>query len=455
MVSFKYAFLIVLMAFALPGFALQGDIETDQNVVIQDEEVIKTLMQASCSDGLCVATGTYFDPVLGDRPLFVKTNDAGSSWQVMKSIPNMPSRATFRDISCSKDTCVAIGYYYKDNSPDDYPFIAQSRDYGNTWEIVTRFINQPLISKFASVNCSINLCAVVGVAYEDKSLPPKPLIVRSIDKGVTWEIFQLGTHENYYWVGGVLNSVSCDTQLCVAAGNLPVSNTDGKTRPFAIKTNNAGKSWGDVGAISYTQYGTGAKQPSLGGLSKASCSGTVCAVAGFTVHPDGKSSLPLVVISKDSATTWKENYVFPTNGSIPKDISCAGQFCIVGGSDAVTKAPLVAQTYNAGNSWELIKSIPNAPSKGDIGVVSCSDWFCAAGGYATYDVNAPSLLEKMGDRMSWRFPSVFNPSVKGTFYDTACTNSLCIGIGYTSNGTSNVPFLVESIDGGPWNFVNL
>ncbi len=460
---FKLISVIGFLGYGISGFAANFDL--NKEIVFSDHSQLVTefgqgtykhgrLNKVNCLEEFCLVFGTQ--NITNNQgqsetsSILLQTDNSGSTWQIISPLRNAPQGAIFSDGSCSDTVCVLIGKYFINDV--SLPLVARSPDRGVTWQVITRFKDLPLHASFNDVSCTSIVCVLVGSGIEENA-HPKPLILNSIDKGLSWNVVNsislLPPHQHE---SQPLVSVSCSGIFCVASGTR-YDHILKKNIPLIVQSFNSGGQWRDM-----AQYIS--NMPSSGQLSSTSCSGELCVVGGLSGQT-GSTYAPIILQTQNGGNSWK---IVPISGLPSKgvihDVNCFDNTCIAGGSDRTSlKAPLLAQSINYGTSWALIRSIPNTPINGEFESVNCSDWFCSAVGsyHQTDNVNlVPMLADKTYERNFWAFSSVIEPPIRGNLTDTACTNNLCVAVGsiLTQNVPSS-PLLIQSIDGGNWNIINI
>ena len=159
---------------------------------------------ASCTGTTCIAAGHYMDVVDITRPLLAVSHDSGATWSYPDAIATpvfTPSNTNpfldqgkFNGASCSGTICIATGSYL-DGSVVQRPLLAVSQDSGSTWsypDSITAPVFTPSNTKpfndtgeFTSASCNGSICIAAG-DYIDSSSIQRPLLAISQDSGATW-----------------------------------------------------------------------------------------------------------------------------------------------------------------------------------------------------------------------------------------------------------------------------
>ena len=187
----------------------------------------------------------------------------------------------------------------------------------------------------------------------------KPLVMSSVDNGVTWSSTVTGTTPvpPPGLASGQLNAISCSGSVCVAVGTFSA----GSSYPLAATSSNSGQTW------SYTINATTPQLPSdffVGSdnyFNDASCSSNICIAVGAYLK-SSTSTFPLLAASSDGGQTW----TYRINSTSPVLVgdtmssgyfntsSCQGTYCMAAGSYQSTSGisyPLVAMSSDGGITW--------------------------------------------------------------------------------------------------------
>ncbi|NNM58696.1 MAG: exo-alpha-sialidase [Legionellales bacterium] len=175
---------------SLPGIALSPDkgvTWTQQTLTLPNGYSNGELNGVACSAISCIAVGNYFDNSGHDYlTVAISTND-GVSWsQQTLTPPGSFTQGTFQGINCTSNYCVAVGNYTYGVEYRAYPAVAVTADGGNSWSQQTLPI--PTGFRYGYLNgvtCSNNTCVAVGY-YESLTGVDMPFTAQSSDSGNTW-----------------------------------------------------------------------------------------------------------------------------------------------------------------------------------------------------------------------------------------------------------------------------
>lgn len=150
---------------------------------------------------------------------------------------NLPSvDGCFDSLSCTKDganaLCTAIG-----KKGDGSPCLSISRDGGRTWKEVT-IPGVPINANFVASSCSDNgvdaLCILVG----NRQAWYEAFLAYSKDGGSTWSLHDFNeSTENWHF-----GTASCEGNTCIAAGAVQL-------KFLIVRTLDKGKTWDKVQTI--------------------------------------------------------------------------------------------------------------------------------------------------------------------------------------------------------------
>lgn len=333
------------------------------------------LTKVFCNNQRCVAAGYWMDNEAIFRPLLASSLDEGNTWNYLDMLhqspllPN-PLYSKFHDITCAESFCIAAGKYTNTDNltlpllahgqyqpeivwhflteniqqhlPEDFyaghfnqvscnnhicvaageysnqirhrlPLLMQSDETGQNWQIpVMDFPTDFHEGNFQSINCNETLCLATGDYHNGRY--NKPLLMKSIDQGTTWQSVSIVTPENY--PEGTLMHASCEKQWCVAAGALIDVDL---SRPFLVFSDNGGQQW------QYSDYISNDGLPEAfvsGQLTYTACNALRCMAAGS--YYDLSGSHPLIAVSADQGKTW--SYPASAQQSSPAALSGDGMY---------------------------------------------------------------------------------------------------------------------------------
>lgn len=365
----------------------------------------------SCTASICIAAGLYSTSVSG-YPLLAQSVDAGLTWSYeIDNSDTAYQQGAFLSVSCSGHACVAGGYY--SSSAINYPMLAANTGSGASW-VFTIDSSRGLPADFAqlgvidSVSCSANLC-LAGGQYRASNTTRYPSLAVSTDAGATWT-YAVDKNTQLppsYSNLGIFNGVSCDGQLCASGGSY---NSSGTAFPLLAVSTNAASSW--TYKIDNDPSTLPSNYLSQGVFYDTSCSGTTCVAGGQ--YSNGTTPYPMLSVSTNGGASWTYKVDSTTllpldyaNGGLFRKVLCSAQVCIAAGSygDGTNTYPMLAVSTDAGQTW-------------------------------SYKIDkTPSTL-----------PPAFSSS--GAFITLNCTGLICTAGGLYSTNTNSFPLLAESQDGG-------
>ncbi|MDR3442569.1 MAG: sialidase family protein [Legionella sp.] len=212
-----------------------------------------TYNSASCNGNTCIAGGQYNGGSIL-QPMIAVSQNKGSTWNFPASItepvltPAYGNGGIFNTVSCSATTCIAGGDY-NDATRLLRPMLALSQDKGITWTYPTVFTSPVLTPAFAgngsinSVSCSGDTCLAVG-SYSDTSFTAiHPLLAVSQDRGTTWTFPAAVSQPTLTpaFSSGALISASCNKNICLASGSY--ADAAGQSRPLIAQSIDNGVTW--------------------------------------------------------------------------------------------------------------------------------------------------------------------------------------------------------------------
>lgn len=247
-----------------------------------------------------IVVGSYADKAL---ILINKGND--NKWQIIKNIVDFPDggESTIYDVTCTNDTCIASGVIKK--AFKNTPLLLISKDNGETWQYIKNYKKFPHnynhydSTALYSISCSNHTCVSVGTLLQESHgyiYSRYPVLFVTYDEGNTWTyIRNIHTLPNDV-TGGSINTVSCNGNICVAAGYYEHQNS---VSPILIITNDGGQTWEPVTTVSnLPKYFTFQMMR----ISKVFCSTNNCIASGHLACE--KEILPLLLLSNKEGTNW-------------------------------------------------------------------------------------------------------------------------------------------------------
>lgn len=340
-------------------------------------------------------------------------------------------------------------------------------------------------------------------SYLDPTETQRPLLAASHDTGTTWNYSEFITDpqfiNNPFFDLGALNSTSCNSNVCIAAGTYcagsnchPITylpyDPDKISRPLIAVSNDSALSWSYPEGATNPVFEPNDTYPFIdeGYLTSASCNATTCiAVGSYNLTSVQR---PLLALSNDSGITWQYPESITAPEFTPTDthqfqmgqfesVSCDGNTCVAAGiytSSGNTERPLLAISQNSGSDWIFPTSTteptfePNDTypfNFGDLHSASCSGSTCiAVGYYGSAGIIRPLLALSQDSGSNWSFPeSITAPMLTsfpfdndGEFYGASCSGNTCIAVGtYTGSNGQFHPLIALSQDSGSnWTYPN-
>lgn len=373
-----------------------------------------------------IAVGSY-SPV---KPFAYVSNDGGKNWTLAQSftLPLGHTSGDLDSISCSSETCVAVGSSSAQNNPL-LPLAYTSNDAGKHWTLVSPFSlpDGQVSGSLTSVFCTGNHCTAVGTSdnrnFNDQKI--LPLAYTSDDGGKSWTLsspFRLPAGDG---IGGFLFTVTCSGNTCLAGGDYTFLCCH---TYFSLRyiSSDGGKNWTRSFAIDSTPDGN-----TLSMLKSITCSGSNCVEIDDTFNEMFGDHLPNGGISKDTGKFWG-----PTFGldSLPPGkgqaqlfaVNCSSNNCATVGTsfdtDGSNNLPLAYASSDYGQHWALFTtlSLPIGYGQGQLLGVSCkSISYCTAVGIIKKDTafsrNEPAAYTSTDGGKNWTLSSPISLPAGATY----------------------------------------
>lgn len=175
-------------------------IDTTELAGVPDFGFKNALQSVSCNSNVCVAVGYYADDDdISSFPLILTSSDKGNNWSYIDpaSVSNLPAGVfigtnSLADVSCSESVCIATGSYSVPNTGKTLPLLLASYNNGKSWTFIdtATIPSTPAYGAFNvlyGASCSGNTCVASG-SYSTPVATPitAPLIFQSNDGGHTW-----------------------------------------------------------------------------------------------------------------------------------------------------------------------------------------------------------------------------------------------------------------------------
>lgn len=293
------------------------------NAEIGDEERV-FLNTVTCAQKTCLIVGSYKKlntSNVSQTPIILLSNDGGETFasilptvfpDEMDQTDN--TQASLNNISCTNNTCVAVGYYLKKNSPinSSYyaPLIFISNNRGQTFnQSGTVILPSDAGDAFAtlqSVTCSKQNCVAVGtyqtLAQQIASNGQTPLTVYSIDGGKTFISSSIATPADGVAGFNLLHGVTClENNVCITVGEYqkPLFTF----APLIARSINQGQEWPSI-IKSTIPSSPPSGIPESAELFSIACASPFCVSVGGYKPNTNETRIPLAVLSTDDGLTF-------------------------------------------------------------------------------------------------------------------------------------------------------
>lgn len=272
-----------------------------------------SLVSVSCKGAYCVAAGQYGNDS-GLFPYIAQSADQAETWtqQLLPIIdPATYLFAFFNGVSCSGETCVAVGLYY-DESNMEYSGVAYSLDNGQTWhQQVLPLVSNTIVNTLNGISCIHSTCIAVG-DYIDSNDNDNPGVAITTDAGLTWSnniVQPLPTpYSQGEWQG-----ISCTTQYCVAVGYYSTVSYAGYLGT-AVSTD-MGQTWQQQ----VLPFSSTPANLTSGVLYGVKCKNNTCVAAGV-YYDNSLNKYPVIITSTDAGKTWSQQVVTDYVGSVLRGV---------------------------------------------------------------------------------------------------------------------------------------
>lgn len=331
------------------------------------KNIFSGLTEINCQGDHCLAQGEYVlaPHLFASKPLILDSRNGGQSWNFValpnSDLLNYQSNA----FSCSDNFCVLLGHYNLENKYNDLPVIYTNGNDQNTWsstEIIkgTPFPYKTASYEISSMSCTGNSCIAIGKYEEDSNLSKHVLSLTSTDRGKSWYFNDalskvLGDNVN------ILSNVSCENNTCVVAAyydydqpiNVAVSHDQGATWSLGYKAEGSKSShllvncnqntclvsldaWNNLAVLTSQDGGYHwnynihvlTDENNNIAIRSVGCQANNCFIVGS--HTDEE---PFILTSHDSGLSWVVNQ---TISNLPTNIS---EVSLDGISNAMTDLP--------------------------------------------------------------------------------------------------------------------
>lgn len=316
------------------------------------------------SNSACITGGESFDGSFNNNlPLIYISSNGGNNWTLSPalSLPSGQTQGEVSGVNCAGNLCAAVGVSFDNSFNNQLPLSYTSNDGGNNWTLSSALSlpsgqTQGMLS---NVNCILNKCTVVGTSFDNSFGNQLPMVYTSNDSGNNWTLssaLPLPSGQTQ----GTLHDITCTSTSCVAAGeSFDISGNN--NLPLAYTSSDGGLNWTLSSALSLPSGQT------QGELSSVTCTGNHCVAVGQSFNNSFGNRLPLVYTSTDGGHHWTltSNLSLPSgqtqgvlSGVLCTDngiCNAVGQTFDIGFSN---RLPLVYISSDAGNNWTLSQALP-------------------------------------------------------------------------------------------------
>lgn len=354
-------------------------------------------------------------------------------WSAVEKIPDLPLNGIFNDVSCSKQSCVAVGLGVAEIIPKIIlqPLIAQrnTNDRNPTWKTIA-LENQPDNGKFYHSICSDDLCFALG---EDTKQGKSILARQDADDLNSWNYVSLDLPSK-----ASIENITCTSVFCLAAGGDP-NTYNGHAAPLILKSVDQGNTW-ETSLIS-------GELPATGAFFDVRCGKDLCVAVGQNTAPQ-KDKPPILAQSRDQGKSWQMVSIsnLPENGFFYR-ASCFENHCVAAGAVGVYEHPLLAESHDGGQSWS-VPQISNAPQHAFFNQVWCDAQFCIAVGGQGDLTDAP-FVARGDDTGRWENITIAPLPIHLRLSSVHCTSDFCLTSGGSPYMHAEEPAgLLQSFDQG-------
>lgn len=395
------------------------------------------------------------------KPLLA-LNQTGDEWTYIPTLPKDFIQSGFiYGTSCFENLCAAAGEYINKSGEEvsrRKPLLLISQDNGVNWSSMYKLpYNYADSGVLNSVSCSDNNC-VAGGTYQSSTAWRQTLLMSSQDKGLNWTYTYLPYISSSQ---AEIKSVYCSKNTCIASG---IVIPDATQEKFAIIL------WSENGGVNWYRIPWVPADYKSGYFEASTCTAAIC-IAGGNYQTKNSKSYPLLLLYDNNSS----NSYYPfVNSSLPVDYLGAGTIynvscnektsvCVAGGlyGDKQGKyKPFIASSQDKGMNWSSKSIVPDDfYNYGRINDSSCSDSICAAvGAYFFSSTEGKPLLVFSNDKgLNWNFVNTFPTDLKsGRLRSVKCDSATCTVAGaYISTDTGNPvkPLMMITADNGAhWSY---
>lgn len=348
---------------------------------------------------------------------------------------------------------------------------------------------------------SVPFIGIASGVYTTTNNASFPLVVSTIDTGLTWEypralLDNLQQNIDPELASGILRGASCtgslDKSVCIATGSYCKDTDCFNQRPLIAVGRRNNSFWVYPGSVYFDLEGR--IDPNItrafltGGMCRGAGNNAFCIAAGEFTTPAIQS--PLLALSSNGGGAWTypksifqnlQTAIDPNyNGGFLLSTSCnqstCDSVCIATGaySTDTKQFPVVALSTDKGQTWTYPSSVfknldtviaPNFTS-GELVSSSCTGTgnktVCIGAGIFFNGSNTlPLLALTQNGGSTWTYPSsIFtnlstqiDPDLDEAFFHAASctgkeTRARCIASGFFKRGSIEIPMLALTKDGG-------
>lgn len=269
--------------------------------IVPDSALFHYVKHIDCNRDYCIAVGVS-SGVRGEKtaiPLLLMSYDGGKNWSLKRNFTGLNNNnyihiSYVRAADSFGNTNIALG------ETTDYSFILISDDKVWTWKTIDKIANLPVAIQYYSakeVSCNDSVCIATGhYRLDDNDRIPKPLILLSQDKGLSWEFIK-----SYGLPNGELKNVYCDKNKCLITGTYYAESNITKPQPAILIGDAKGRDWQWIRQID--------KLPNdiIEGISTSLfCDQGVCVISGYFIKDaiQKDKEYPFFLISQDDGKSW-------------------------------------------------------------------------------------------------------------------------------------------------------
>lgn len=373
-----------------------------------------------------------------EYPLLLEKKPSENTWnfspEISKDMPKNMSDGGIENTSCTKDFCVAAGFYINDSEGEalEQPLLARLDPSTSKWS----YLSLPLPSQYnavlTNVDCNASSCIAVG-ATETKDSRFVPLLMTSTD-GKSWSVSEsVMTNLPKNIKEAEFIHSTCDDNGCIATGLYSQGEGDKETfLPLVAVSSDKGKTW------NYSMNFM-ANKPNLTELvlRKVSCNPDACVIGGYFIQEGGKDHhvfLPFAAVSHDKGQNWFFPETIFTNmpGGVQTsdiiDVTFHNHTAYVVGY--FDKYPLLAISKDKGVTWTYPDDIIKSNVNGGFSSISCFQDRCLAAGTRTLGrIEQPLFASSKNNGETWSYDDFWTPE-NIMITGATCNHDTCVASAY-------------------------